>query len=105
MPKNLQGPLFPALCLKNAEAWVNFGGSAFTHKTVPGYVPLAKAQAEHISLRVADSVDNAQKGGRKQGGSGRKTPLVRSLATAAAAAALALALALVLVLMRSKCAQ
>ena len=37
------GALFPALCLKNAEVKLNFGGTPFVHPPPPGFPPLDTA--------------------------------------------------------------
>ena len=41
--------LYPAVCLKNAELQLNFGGSPFKHPPPPGFVGLAAAPAELVA--------------------------------------------------------
>ncbi|PSC75014.1 ATP-dependent RNA helicase DDX1 [Micractinium conductrix] len=44
LPQHMRGQAFyPAVCLKNAELQVNFGGSPFKHAPPPGYGGLASA--------------------------------------------------------------
>ena len=61
LPAHLRGcALFPALCLKNAEAALNFGGAPFAHAPPPGFAPLAAsplltAAAQQAQPRAAPS--------------------------------------------------
>lgn len=37
LPKNMQGPLYPTVCMKNSCMAVNFGGTPFKHPPPSGY--------------------------------------------------------------------
>ena len=44
LPKTLRGPMFPAVCLKNAQVAVNFGGRPWRHPPPTGFAGLAQAK-------------------------------------------------------------
>ena len=49
LPAHVRGrALHPAICLRNAEVAVNFGGAPFAHVPPPGYAGLAAAPAEWV---------------------------------------------------------
>lgn len=50
VPTRLRGSvLYPTVCLKNAEARVNFGGSAFAHPPPDGWAPLQGSPHLHLA--------------------------------------------------------
>ena len=50
LDKSLQGqPLYPAICLKNAELLLDFGEQPFAHRPPAGYVGIAKAPADWLT--------------------------------------------------------
>lgn len=68
LPPHVRGnALFPALCLKNSEAAVNFGGAPFAHPPPSGFAALAAAQQ---LVRPADSAASLLRGGSGE----RRTP-------------------------------
>ncbi len=68
LPAHLRGAaLFPALCLKNAEAQLNFGETPFAHAPPPGFAALAAAAP-------ADLVFPAAAAPAGHGGGARRTP-------------------------------
>ena len=68
LPPHVRGnALFPALCLKNSEAAVNFGGAPFAHPLPASFTALAAAQQ---LVRPADSAASSLRGGS----GARRTP-------------------------------
>eukprot|EP00696_Hemimastix_kukwesjijk_P014996 gnl/Hemi2/3088_TR1092_c0_g1_i1.p1 gnl/Hemi2/3088_TR1092_c0_g1~~gnl/Hemi2/3088_TR1092_c0_g1_i1.p1 ORF type:complete len:753 (+),score=198.78 gnl/Hemi2/3088_TR1092_c0_g1_i1:44-2260(+) len=61
----LNGTLFPAVCVKNAEVSFNFGSTAFKFPVPAGYAGLQDALAEHATLldqeSAAPNVDISKK--------------------------------------------
>jgi len=68
IPPHLKGQaLYPAVCLKNAEVALNFGGQSFRHGPPAGYVGIAQAGP---SRTVAAGQDSTPSGSGKE-----RTPL------------------------------
>ncbi|GLC38638.1 hypothetical protein PLESTB_000455000 [Pleodorina starrii] len=74
LPPHLQNQvLHPALCLKNAEVGLNFGGAAsppLSHPPPPGFLPLAKAPPSWVATASSPSSSlsasaSTASGGRK----------------------------------------
>ncbi|EFJ48542.1 hypothetical protein VOLCADRAFT_90875 [Volvox carteri f. nagariensis] len=54
LPPHLQSQIFlPAICLKNAEATVNFGVTPFAHPPPPGFIAMTKAPAAWIAAAAS----------------------------------------------------
>jgi ATP-dependent RNA helicase DDX1 len=65
--------LYPAVCLKNAEALLNFGAAPFKHGPPPGYTGIASAPPGALARAGADGGGGAAGGGG--GGGGGRRPL------------------------------
>lgn len=64
LPPHVRGnALFPAVCLKNSEAAVNFGGTAFAHPPPATFGALAEAQQ---LVRPSDNAAATLSGGRRR---------------------------------------
>jgi ATP-dependent RNA helicase DDX1 len=71
LPAHLRGSaLFPALCLKNAEAALNFGGAPFAHAPPAGFSALAAAPPGTLVTPASQ----APMGGAGGAGFARRTP-------------------------------
>lgn len=73
IPASMKGrALFPAVCLKNAECVVNFGGAPWAYPPPPGHEGVARADRTCVRINTRSSSPHASRGGSgdTNGGSG-----------------------------------